>query len=125
MGMWSEPVDGRGVSQVMKNGARAGEAKARSITEGLASPPRGNLVYTPGILRSEKPRSVAREKYGKETDISVGLYSLDGSAIGLWMLKSPTTRVGRGEGGKANSGETVRADREDPTRQYRLTMRNS
>jgi len=60
--MWSEPVEGSGVSQVIKKEVREEEAKARPITEGLASPPRGNLVYTPGLLRREKPWSVAREK---------------------------------------------------------------
>ena len=35
MGMWSEPVEGRGVSHDLKKGARVGEAKARSMTEGL------------------------------------------------------------------------------------------
>ena len=44
IGIWSEPVEGSGVSHVMKKGARVGEANARSMTEGLASPPRGNLV---------------------------------------------------------------------------------
>ena len=42
--IWSEPVEGSGVSHVMKKGARVEEANARSMTEGLASPPRGNLV---------------------------------------------------------------------------------
>ena len=44
MGIWSEPVEGSGVSHMIKKGARADEANARSITDGLASPPRGNLV---------------------------------------------------------------------------------
>ena len=60
--MWSEPVEGSEVSQVIKKGVRAEEAKARSITEGLVLPPRRNLVYTLGVLKREKLRSVAREK---------------------------------------------------------------
>ena len=51
MGIWSEPVEGRGVSHDLKKGARAGDAKARSRTEGLPVSDRGKRVYTPGVLR--------------------------------------------------------------------------
>ena len=37
-GMWYEPVDGRGVSVILKKGVRAVDAKARSRTEGLPIP---------------------------------------------------------------------------------------
>ena len=44
MGMWSEPVEGSGVSHALKKGARAGDAKARSITEGLPTFESGKRV---------------------------------------------------------------------------------
>ena len=50
IGMWSEPVDGRGVSHDLKKGVRDGEAKARSSTEGLPVPVGGKRVYTPGVF---------------------------------------------------------------------------
>ena len=34
-GMWSEPVDQRGVSHILKKGARDVDAKAKSRTESL------------------------------------------------------------------------------------------
>ena len=40
-GTWSEPVEGRGVSHVLKKGVRAVEANARSRTEGLPIPDGG------------------------------------------------------------------------------------
>ena len=49
MGMWSERVEGSGVSHDLKKGPRAGDAKARSITEGLPTFDRGKRVYTPGV----------------------------------------------------------------------------
>ena len=50
IGMWSEPVEGRGESHNLKKGTREGEAKARSRTEGLPDPDRGNRVNTAGVL---------------------------------------------------------------------------
>lgn len=60
--LWSEPVEGSGESHDLKKGAREGDAKARSRTEGLSTPARENRVYTPGVLSMLKPRSAAREK---------------------------------------------------------------
>jgi len=52
-GTWSEPVEGRGVSQ-RENEEKSGLlAKARSRTEGLALYVKGKHVYKPGWLRSE------------------------------------------------------------------------
>ena len=62
IGMWSEPVDGRGVSQDLKKGMRDGAAKARSRTEGLPIPVGGKRVYTPGVFSMVNPRSAAQEK---------------------------------------------------------------
>ena len=50
MGMWSDPVDGRGDSHDLKKGAREEDAKARGKTEGLSNPDKGKRVYTPGVL---------------------------------------------------------------------------
>ena len=65
IGMWSDPVEGRGESQDLKKGIRVGDVKARSITEGLAVPGSGKRVYTPGVLSKLYPRSEALEKYRK------------------------------------------------------------
>ena len=62
IGIWSEPVEGREACQLFTTGRRRGLAKARSITEGRAFPTRGNLVYSPGGLRSAKPASAAFSK---------------------------------------------------------------
>jgi len=52
-GTWSEPVEGRGVSQ-QENEENSGPlAKARSRTEGLALYAKGKHVYKPGRLRRE------------------------------------------------------------------------
>ena len=50
MGTWSEPVEGSVVSHALKNGARDGDAKARSITDGLPTFDSGKWVYTPGVF---------------------------------------------------------------------------
>jgi len=62
MGTWSEPVEGRGVSQLLMKGRSRGLAKARSTTEGRAFPERGNLVYTPGEFRRAKPPNAANSR---------------------------------------------------------------
>jgi len=59
IGTWSDPVEGRDASQLFTRGRRRGFAKARSITEGRAVSTRGNLVYSPGGLRSAKPNCAA------------------------------------------------------------------
>jgi len=41
-----------------------GEAKARSRTPGGPTRDMENRVYTAGVLRCEKPNSVALSKYG-------------------------------------------------------------
>ena len=45
-----------------KKGARAEKAKAKSRTEGLASPLLGKRMKTPEVLSSEYPRSEALAK---------------------------------------------------------------
>jgi len=62
IGMWSEPVEGREDSQFLTRWRRWGFAKARSKTEGRELRTRGNLVYSPGRLRSAKPDSAAFSK---------------------------------------------------------------
>ena len=52
-GTWSEPDEGRGVSQRENDGKRGLLAKARSRTEGLALYAKGKHVYSPGWLRRE------------------------------------------------------------------------
>ena len=47
-GTWSEPVEGRGVSQRENEGNSGPLAKARSRTEGLALYAKGKYVYNPG-----------------------------------------------------------------------------
>jgi len=49
-GMWSEPVEGRGVSHEETRGERAVFAKAKSNTEGREMVSKGNRVYTPAVL---------------------------------------------------------------------------
>ena len=44
IGTWSEPVDSYGVLQPAMKGVREADEKARSRTEGLPIPDRGNLV---------------------------------------------------------------------------------
>src|SRR5437879_13653697 len=62
MGTWSDPVDGREVSQLWKKGAAAGLAKEMSRTPGQVEELKGNRVKIPGILRREKPRYAALSK---------------------------------------------------------------
>ena len=62
METWSDPVDGREVSQLWKKGAAAGLAKEMSRTPGRMEESKGNRVKIPGTLRREKPRSVALSK---------------------------------------------------------------
>src|SRR5437899_5573356 len=61
-GTWSDPVDGREVSQLWKKGAAAGLAKEMSRTPGRVEASKGKRVKIPGTLRREKPRSGARSK---------------------------------------------------------------
>ena len=44
IGTWSEPVDSYGVPQPAMKGVREADENARSRTEGLPAPDRGNLV---------------------------------------------------------------------------------
>ena len=46
--MWSEPVDGRGVSHVLKTGVRDVDLKTRSRTEGLPVPIGGSRFISQG-----------------------------------------------------------------------------
>jgi len=63
MGAWSDPVEGSDVaSHEWKEGNIRGLAKARSMVLGLWDPVKGNRVYTPGVLRRVKPKSVAQSK---------------------------------------------------------------
>jgi len=60
--IWSDPVEGRGWDHSVKYGARRAQAKARSRTPGRPMSDMENRVNTPGMLRREKPRSVALSK---------------------------------------------------------------
>ena len=62
MGTWSEPVEGREVSQRWQKEASLEDAKDKSITEGREDPPKGKRVKTPGKLSYSKPFSEALEK---------------------------------------------------------------
>ena len=63
IGTWSEPVEGREISQDLNIGRRRRVfAKARSMTELRALPTKGNLVYSAGGLRGAKPASAAFSK---------------------------------------------------------------
>ena len=62
MGTWSDPEDGRQVSQLWKKGAAAGLAKEMLRTPGRVEESNGNQVKIPGTLRREKPRSAALSK---------------------------------------------------------------
>jgi len=106
IGMWYEPVEGREDSQPLTKSRSRGLAKTRSITEGRAFPDRGNLVYTPGEFQRAKPPSAANSKYGPEEEISWDEKERSGSARGLWMLRSPTTRSRVPVSGKRDSGGT-------------------
>jgi hypothetical protein len=82
-------VEGRGVSQEATSGARDGDAKERSKTEGRVSVSKGNLVYTPGVFKREKGSSEAVSKYVEEVLNSLSDRARSGSARGWWILKSP------------------------------------
>jgi len=88
-------------------GSRAGDVNARSRTVNLEDPLSGKLVCTPGMFKRVNPCSAAVAKYGKEALSSEELCFLRGSADRWWMLKSPTTRVGKEERGRASVGATV------------------
>jgi len=62
IGMWTEPVEGRGSDHSEKYGERRGQAKARSKTPGRPISDMENRVKTPRLLRRENPRSVALSK---------------------------------------------------------------
>jgi len=62
IGIWSEPVEGRGSDHSVKYGERRGQANARSRTPGRPISDLENRVKTPGVLRRENPRSVALSK---------------------------------------------------------------
>src|SRR5437899_1106408 len=100
IGTWSDPVDGREVSQLWKKGAAARLAKEMSRTPGWMEESKENRVKILGTLRREKPRSVARSKYGAETEMSWEESSRSGSGRGSWRLKSPMVIVGKGCVGK-------------------------
>jgi len=106
VGTWSEPVEGRDVSQPLTEGRSRGLAKGRSIAEGHAFPERGNLVYTPGELRRGKPPSATNSKYGADAETSWEENARRGSARGLWMFRSRTTKGGTRVSGKRHSGGT-------------------
>jgi len=55
MGTWSEPVEGREVSQPVMKGRSTRLANARWIRDGRAFAERGNLVYTPREFSRGKP----------------------------------------------------------------------
>ena len=61
-GTWSEPVEGRGVSNEETRGERAVFAKAKSKTEGRETVSNGNRVYTLGVLRRGYGMSKAASK---------------------------------------------------------------
>ena len=82
MGMWSEPVEGRGSDHSEKYGARRGQAKARSMTPGRPMSNMEKRVKTPSVLRRENPNSVALSKYGADVAISSSLNALRGSDVG-------------------------------------------
>jgi len=114
IGIWSEPVEGRGSDHSEKYGDRRGQAKARSRTPGRPTSDMENRVKTPGVLRRENPRSVALSKYGDVVAISSSLKTLRGSDVGWWIFRSPKVRVGRGLEGKIKSGGTERVLLERP-----------
>jgi len=62
IGIWSDPVEGRGSDHSVKYGARRGQAKARSRKPGRPMSDIENRVNTPGVLRRVNPRSVALSK---------------------------------------------------------------
>jgi len=62
IGIWSEPVEGRGSDHSVNYGARKGQAKARSMTPGHPMRDKETRVKIPGTLRRVNPRSVALSK---------------------------------------------------------------
>jgi len=82
IGIWSEPVEGRGADHSERYGDRRGQAKARSRTPGRPTSAMENRVKTPGVLRRENPRSVTLSKYGHEVAISSSLKTLRWSDVG-------------------------------------------
>jgi len=62
---WSEPVGGRNGFQEEKYGTKALLANERSRTAGRWVVVKGNIVYTPGVLRREKAKSEALSQWGK------------------------------------------------------------
>jgi len=62
IGIWSDPVEGRGSDHSVKYGARRGQAKVWSRTLGRPMNDLENRVNTLGVLRREKSRSVALSK---------------------------------------------------------------
>jgi len=63
IGAWSDPLDERvDASHQRKLEKWYGLAKPMSIALSLWVTVKGNRVYTPGVLRRVKPRSVARSK---------------------------------------------------------------
>ena len=106
MGTWSEPVEGREVSQLWTKGRSMELAKARLITEGRAFPERGNLVYTPGEFSRAKPPSATNSKYRAEQETSWDEKARRGSARALWMFRSPTTKSGTPVSGRRHCGGT-------------------
>ena len=95
MGTWSEPVEGREVCQPFMKGRSRGLVKGRSITEGLAFPERGNLVYTPAELSRAKPPSAANSKYGAEEETSSDEMSAAGQPEVCGCSGLPLPRLGR------------------------------
>jgi len=92
MGTGFELLEGRETSQPFTIGRRRGFAKDRSITEGQAFAPKGNLVYSQGGLRRARPASAAFSKDGDKELISRRDNHRSGSKRGLCMLRSATTR---------------------------------
>ena len=81
-------------------------AKARLIMEGRGFPKRGNLVYMPGGFSRAKPPSAASSKDGAEEETSLDEKERSGSARGLSMFRSPTTKSWTPVSGKRDSGGT-------------------
>jgi len=55
MGRWSEPMEGREVFQLEKNGKRASFVKAMSSTPRHVDRLKGNIVKVPHVLITVKP----------------------------------------------------------------------
>jgi len=94
------------ISHPLTKGRSRGLAKARLIMEGRAFPEWGNLVYTPGEFSMGKAPSTANSKYGAEEETSLDEKKRSGSARGLWVFRSPTTKSGMPVSAKRDSGGT-------------------